>query len=119
PAFRAEAWGATGGRGEHRWETTGERIIVATSQLRELLETTDCALVGALKVQRYHKDRSSSRLGDTNSFTHRTYAFIVDQHGHVLAPLRASRRAKKAVSELDSRCGREFRDRFMAISADS
>lgn len=119
PAFQAEAWGATGGRGEHRWETTGERIVVATRQLRELLETTDCVLVGALKVQRYHKDRSSSRLGDTSSFTHRTYAFIIDQHGHVLAPLRASRRARKAASELDSRVGGEFRERFRAISADS
>lgn len=118
PAFQAEAWGATGGLGEHRWESTGERIVVATTQLGKLLETTDCVLVGALKVQRYHKDRSSSRPGDTSSFTHRTYAFIVDQHGRVLAPLRASQRAKKAVSELDSRGGREFRDRFKAISAD-
>ncbi|PAK90826.1 hypothetical protein B8X02_14905 [Stenotrophomonas rhizophila] len=118
PIFQTEAWGATGGRGEHRWETTGERIVVATNQLSALLETTDRVLVGALKVQRYNKDRSSSRPGDTSSFTHRTYAFIVDQHGHVLAPLRASRRAQKVVSELDSRSGREFRDRFIAISTD-
>jgi len=117
PAFRSEAWGAAGGRGENSWESSGERITVAKVQLLALLRSTDLVLVGMLKVQKYHKGKSSLRIGDTSAFTHRSYTFIVDKHGRVLAPLRASKLASAALARLNPRDGREFSQRFKEISS--
>lgn len=85
PAFRAEAWGAAGGRGENSWDNSGERITITRGRLLALLQVMNLVLVGVLKVQRYHKGKSSGRFGDTSPFTYRSYVFIVDQDGRVLA----------------------------------
>jgi hypothetical protein len=115
--FRAEAWGAAGGRGENSWEISGERISVDRTWLLTFLERTGHNVVGALKVQRYHKGMSTGRAGGTGAFTHRSYVFMLDRSGRVGAPLRASRLARAAVGALDSNERREFRSRLQAIAA--
>jgi hypothetical protein len=116
-AFRAEAWGTAGGRGENSWEVSGERISVDRTRLLTWLELTDNYLVGALKLQRYHKGKSVGRPGDTSAFTHRSYVFMLDGSGRAGAPLRASRLARASVETLDLRERSEFRSRLQAIAA--
>lgn len=84
-----------------------------------LLQVTNRVLVGVLKVQRYHKGKSSGRFDDTSPFTYRSYVFIVDKDGRVLAPLRASKLARAAVDALKPREERDFLPRFKAIAASS
>ena len=119
PAFRAEAWGAAGGRGENSWDNSGERITITREELLALLRVTNQVLLGVLKVQRYHKGKSSGRFGDMSPFTYRSYVFIVDQDGRVLAPLRASKLARAAIDVLKPHEGEDFLSRFKAIAASS
>ncbi|MGO4405194.1 NACHT domain-containing protein [Bosea sp. RAF48] len=116
-AFRAEAWGAAGGYGETSWDDSGERIRIERSRLLKLLAEKKLVLVGSLKLQRYHKEKSSARarLGDTSNFTHRSLVFSIDAAGHVKAPRRATQVSRNAVAALDDRTGRDFRERFLAI----
>lgn len=118
-AFRAEAWGAAGGYGETSWDDSGERIRIERSRLLKLLAEKKLVLVGSLKLQRYHKEKSSARarLGDTSNFTHRSLVFSIDAAGHVKAPRRATQVSRNAVAALDDRTGRDFRERFLAIRA--
>ena len=74
-------------------------------------------LVGSLKLQRYHKMKSSDRLGDTSAFTHRSFVFMIDGNGRVAAPLRATKFVRATVEALDGRDSRDFHHRFAAISA--
>lgn len=114
PAFAAETWGATGGRGEYAWEKSGERMGVERSRLLDLLDKTGLNLVGLVKLQRYHK-RGSPRVESTGVFTHRSFVFVLDATGGVWAPLRASKAVRAAVQTLETRERREFRARFTAI----
>ena len=115
--FRAETWGATGGRGETSWDDSGERISVERSHLLHLLETNNLVLVGSLKLQRYHKGKPSGRLGDASSFTHRSLVFSVDPSGRVKTPRNATKAARDAVAALDALDRRDFHKRFIAIRA--
>jgi hypothetical protein len=108
---------AEGGRGEQAWEVSGHRLFVHRSALIRLLRSNGLCLIGALKVQRYHRGESSGRPGDTRAFTHRSFVFTLDPRGRVWAPLHVSRAARAAVIELDKRDRREFRSRFRAVAA--
>lgn len=115
-AFRAEAWGAEGGRGEQAWSETGYRLLAKREPLLSLLATTERRLVIALKLQKYHRGKSSGRGGDTSGFTHRSLVVIVNSRGRTWSPRRISQRAKRALVKLDSDRRRDFYARFRAIA---
>ncbi|WP_306027473.1 hypothetical protein [Stappia sp. MMSF_3263] len=115
-AFRAEAWGAEGGRGEHAWSKTGYRLFAKSEPLLSLLDSTERNLVVALKLQKYHKGKSSGRGGDTSGFTHRSLVVIINGRGHFWAPRRLSQQAKQALAALDPDRRRDFYARFRAIA---
>ncbi len=100
-AFRAEAWGAQGGRGENAWEVCGRRLFVQRNTLLRLLQLTDLHLVGALKLRRYHRGESPGRGGDTRAFTHRSFVFALDPQGRVWAPRRILARGTGRCLDLD------------------
>jgi hypothetical protein len=115
-AFRAEAWGAEGGQGESAQSETGYRLLVKSEPLLSLLDSTGRSLVVALKLQKYHKRKSSGRGGDTGGFTHRSLVVIINGRGHVWAPRRLSQQAKEALETLDGDRRRDFYARFRAIT---
>ena len=112
PVFRAEAWGAQGGRGENAWDDSGCRLFVERNALLRLLESNDLCLVGALLLRRYHKGKRPETVGGTSAFTHRSFVFVLDAQGRVWAPYRVSRAARAAVLGLDPR---DFHLSFRAI----
>lgn len=116
PAFRAEAWGAEGGRGEQAWSETGSRLFVSGDVLLSLLNATDRSLVVALKLQKYHKGKSSGRSGDTGAFTHRSLTVIINGRGQIWAPRRLSRPATQALATVDPDRRRDLYPRFRAIA---
>ncbi|WP_205470677.1 hypothetical protein [Breoghania sp. L-A4] len=116
PQFYAEAWGAEGGRGEQAWSETGSRIFVSTSALNSLLEATDRNLLLLLKLQKYHRGKSSLRAGDTSPFTHRSLIAVANRRGEVWLPQRLSNKAKLALETLDADRRRDFYPRFRAIA---
>jgi len=116
PHFYAEAWGAEGGRGEHAWSETGSRIFVSTSALKSLLEAADRNLVILVKLQKYHRGKSSGRGGDTSAFTHRSLIVVSNRRGEVWLPQRLSNKAKLALDTLDADRRRDFYARFRAIA---
>lgn len=115
-AYRAEAWGAEGGRGEHAWSDTGYRLLVTRCTLLSLLKQTDSRLVIALKLQKYNRGMSSGRMGDTSAFTYRSLVVVIDKQGQVWSPQGLSRQAKKALQKLDSNQSRNLYQRFRAIA---
>lgn len=114
--LRAEAWGAEGGRGEHAWEKSGHRILISTSALISHLKNTNQCIVLALKLQAYHKGKSTGRPGDTSAFTHRSLAVTVDGNGIALSPRHPSLQAKRALAKLSSDELWDFYPRFRAIA---
>ncbi len=116
PSFRAEAWGVEGGRGEQAWSDTGYRLFIRNEPLLSLLVATKRSLVVAIKLQKYHKGKSSGRAGDTSGFTHRSLVVIIDGRGRVWAPRRLSQQAKQALATLDPDRRRDFYARFRAIA---
>ncbi|WP_235089354.1 hypothetical protein [Chromobacterium sp. Beijing] len=115
-AYRAEAWGAEGGRGEQAWSNTGHRLFVSRGVLLSLLKMSERSLVVALKIQKYHRGKSSGRCGDTSGFTHRLLVVVINERGQVWSPRGLSRRAKEAIMTLDSDRRRDFYPRFRAIA---
>ncbi|MCJ9668522.1 MULTISPECIES: ATP-binding protein [unclassified Neorhizobium] len=115
-AFRAEAWGAEGGKGEYAWSESGSRLYVNGKSLLSLLEATERSLVVTVKLQKYHKGKSTGRAGDTSGFTHRSLIAIVNGRGEVRTPLRISKQAKHALEALDADRRRDFYPRFRAIA---
>src|SRR5690606_23030564 len=61
--YRAEAWGAEGGRGEYAWSETGYRLFVSRGALLSLLKVSERSLVVALMLQKYHREKSIGHLG--------------------------------------------------------
>lgn len=116
PRFYAEAWGAEGGRGEQAWSETGSRIFISTSALKALLGATDRDLAILIKLQKYHRGRSSARGGDTSGFTHRSLIVVSNKRGDVWMPQRLSNKAKLALDTLDTDRRRDFYPRFRAIA---
>ncbi|MFZ2988849.1 hypothetical protein, partial [Ideonella sp.] len=93
-AYRAEAWGAEGGKGERAWSDTGSRLSVARDVLLPLLERAGLSLLVTLVVQKYHKGVASGHADSTNAFTHRSLVLLVDMHGHLRLPQRVTTQAK-------------------------
>ncbi|MCX8281521.1 hypothetical protein OSJ77_15085 [Phyllobacterium sp. 0TCS1.6C] len=116
PGFYAEAWGAEGGRGEHTWSEMGSRIFTSTCALESLLEATNRNLVILVKLQKYHRGKSSGRIGDTSAFTHRSLIVVSNKRGQVWLPQRLSSKAKIALDTLNVDRRRDFYARFRAIA---
>ena len=112
-AYRAEAWGAEGGRGEYAWSETGYRMFVRRGALLSLLKVSERSLVVALTLQKYHREKSSGRVGD---FTHRFLVVVIDKRGQIWWPRGLSRQAKEALATLDPDRRRDFYSRFRAIA---
>lgn len=115
-SYRAEAWGAEGGVGEHAWSETGYRLLIRRDALLERLALSGKSLVLALKLQKYHKGKSTHRDGDTSAFTHRSLILVVNEHGVVWLPQRLSRQAKAVLAKLDPDSRPDFYHRFRAIA---
>ncbi|WP_124982106.1 hypothetical protein [Ralstonia solanacearum] len=115
-AYRAEAWGAEGGRGEYAWSETGYRLFVSRGTLLSLLKVSERSLVVALTLQKYHRGKSSGRAGDTSGFTHRSLVVVIDERGQIWSPRGLSRQAKEALATLDPDRRRDFYPRFRAIA---
>jgi len=115
-AYRAEAWGAEGGRGEYAWSETGYRLFVGRDALLSLLKASERSLVVALTLQKYHKGKSSGRAGDSSGFTHRSLVVVIDERGQIWSPRGLSRQAKGALATLDPDRRRDFYPRFRAIA---
>jgi hypothetical protein len=115
-AYRAEAWGAEGGRGEYAWSETGYRLFVSRGALLSLLKVSERSLVVVLTLQKYHRGKSSGRAGDTSGFTHRSLVVVIDERGQIWSPRGLSRQAKEALATLDPDRRRDFYPRFRAIA---
>ncbi|TBR74199.1 MAG: hypothetical protein EPN64_15830 [Burkholderiaceae bacterium] len=115
-SYRAEAWGAEGGRGEYAWSETGYRLLVSRGTLLALLKVSERSLVVALTLQKYHRGKASGRAGDTSGFTHRSLVIVIDERGQIWSPRGLSRQAKEALATLDPDRRRDFYPRFRAIA---
>lgn len=115
-AYRAEAWGAEGGRGEYAWSETGYRLFVGRNALHSLLKVSERSLVVALTLQKYHRGKSSGRAGYSSGFTHRSLVVVIDERGQIWSPRGLSRQAKGALATLDPDRRRDFYPRFRAIA---
>lgn len=115
-AYRAEAWGAEGGRGEYAWSETGYRLSASRGALSSLLKISERSLVIALMLQKYHRGKSSGRGGDTSAFTHRSMVVVVNERGQIWSPRRLSQQAKETLKTLDIDRRRDFYPRFRAIA---
>ena len=115
-AYRAEAWGAEGGRGEYAWSETGYRLFVSRDILRSLLTASERSLVVALRLQKYQRGKSNGRAGDTSAFTHRSLVIVIDERGQIWSPRGLSRQAKEALATLEPDRLRDFYARFRAIA---
>ena len=116
PQFYAEAWGAEGGRGEQAWSETGSRLFVRTASLTALLEAVGRNLLILVKLQKYHRGKSTGRVGDTSSFTHRSLIVVLNKRGEIWLPQRLSNKAKRALDALDTHRRQDFYPRFRAIA---
>lgn len=115
-AYRAEAWGAGGGQGEYAWSETGYRLFATRCALLSLLKQTVRSLVVVLKLQKYHRGKSSGRGGDTSPFTHRSLVIVINERGQIWSPRRISRLAKEALTKIDPDHRQDFYTRFRAIA---
>lgn len=114
--YRAEAWGAEGGRSEYAWSDTGYRLVVTRNALTSLLKLSERSLIVALKLQKYYRGKSSGRSGDTSAFTHRSLVVVINEHGQIWSPRHLSPQAKDAVATLDPNRRRDIYRRFRAIA---
>lgn len=115
-AYRAEAWGAEGGRGEYAWSETGYRLLVKRDSLLSLLKASERSLVVVLKLQKYRKGKSIGRIGDTSAFTHRSLIVAIDERRQIWSPRGLSRQAKEVLAALAPDRKRDFYPRFRAIA---
>lgn len=115
-AYRAEAWGAEGGRGDYAWSETGYRLFASLGDLLSLLQVSERSLVVSLSLQKYHRGKSSGRTGDTGAFTHRSLVVVLNERGQIWSPRRLTRQAKEALKTLDADRRRDFYPRFRAIA---
>lgn len=115
-AFRAEAWGAEGGRGEYAWSETGHRLRISRGTLLSLLKVSERSLVVALTLQKYHRGKSNGRAEDTSGFTYRSLVVVINERGQIWLPQGLSRQAKEALGLLDPDQRRDFYPRFRAIA---
>lgn len=114
--YRAEAWGAEGGRGEYAWSETGYRLSISTGPLFSLLKMSGRSLVIALKLQKYHKGKLGGLGGDTSAFTHRSLVVVVSERGQIWSPRGLSQQVKETLKTLEVGRRRELYPRFRAIA---
>jgi hypothetical protein len=74
------------------------------------------SLVLALKLQKFHKGKSTGRHGDTSGFTHRSLILVVNERGVVWLPQRLSKPARAALATLDPDSRPDFYQRFRALA---
>lgn len=115
-AYRADAWGASGGRGEYAWSLAGHRLFVHRNEVLSLLQSSDRNLVVSIIFQKYHKGKSTGRPGDTSAFTHRSLVVVIDEHGQAWSPRSLSRRAINALKLLPTDQQSDFYSRFRIIA---
>ncbi|MDR6585656.1 hypothetical protein [Herbaspirillum frisingense] len=115
-AYRAEAWGGEGGRGEHAWSETGARLFISRDALLSLLKVSERSLVILLTLQKYHRGKSSGRAGDTSGFTHRSLVVVIDERGQIWSPRGLSRQAKESIATIDADRRCDLYPRFRAIA---
>lgn len=115
-AYRAEAWGAEGGVGEYAWSEAGYRLSIRRDALIDRLTLSGKSLVLALKLQKYHKGKSTNRHGDTSGFTHRSLILVVNERGVVWLPQRLSKQARAALATLDPDSRPDFYHRFRVLA---
>ncbi|WP_422009898.1 NACHT domain-containing protein [Reyranella sp.] len=113
--FLADAWGATGGQGDRRWNESGERIKVSTTFLCSLLAIKQKVLVGFVQARRFVPNKSKRASSDTGAFTHRVMMFILDKNGKMRVVSRISKKTQLAVAAIAARDRTEFRARFSAL----
>jgi hypothetical protein len=116
PTYRAEAWGAEGGVGEHAWSETGYQLSIRREALIDRLALSGKSLILALTVQKYHKGKWTGHHGDTTGFTHRSLIVVVNERGVVWLPQRMSKHEKAALATLDSDNLPDFYNRFRVIA---
>jgi hypothetical protein len=114
--FKAEAWGAEGGSGEHAWSETGYRLSIRRDALIDRLKFSGKRLILALKLQKYHKGKSTGRHGDTSGFTHRSMILVVDDRGIAWLPQRLSKHARAVLATLEPDGHPDFYNRFRALA---
>lgn len=115
-AFRTDAWGAEGGRGESAWSMDGARLFAHRSTVLDLLQRTGLHLVGHLKLRCYHREESWTRTDSAYAFTFRSLTFSIDPQGKIWAPRGLSRAARKAVQTVETRDRHELDIVFKALS---
>jgi len=69
-----------------------------------------------MKLQKYHRGKSTGRAGDTSGFTHRSLVTIINDQGYAWIPRRLSHHAKQAMSKLDPDRRSDFYERFRVIA---
>ncbi|CAM3190608.1 hypothetical protein [Janthinobacterium lividum] len=115
-AYRAEAWGAEGGRGDYAWSETGYRLFIGRGELLSLLKVSERSLVIVLTLQKYHRGKSSGRAGDTSSFTNRSLVVVIDERGQIWSPRGLSRQVKETLAKIEADRRRDLYPRFRAIA---
>ena len=115
-AYRAEAWGAEGGRGDYAWSETGYRLFISRGELLSLLKVSERSLVIVLTLQKYHRGKSSGRVGDTSCFSHRSLVVVIDERGQIWSPRGLSRQAKETLAKIEADRRRDLYPRFRAIA---
>ena len=115
PVFRAEAWGAEGGRGEHAWNESGSHLSVDRNALLHLLRSTGRRLLVVLKLQKHLKSEGRGRgILSGGGFSHRSMVVIVDGNGRVWNPRRLSPAIRRTLLALGR--DRDFYPRFRLIA---
>jgi len=114
-ALSVSNWGTAGGRGNHRWEQSGDRTSVPTSFLYPLLRRTGKSLILFVKARKYFPDRKDVRNEGVEKFTHRVFIFSVDQVGRVRFIRRIPTEMRSVVDALSDYDKFDFGARFIAI----
>ena len=114
--FQAQAWGQKGGRGEHSWDKSGDRIQSRTSVLGNLLRSQKKALVGLISARQFLRNKESRVDGANDAFVHRTLVFIINHHLRVRMPVRIPLLVQKAIAGLNEYDRSEFDARLEVIT---
>ncbi len=104
-------WGGRAGVERSRLSNIGQSL-----GLTSFLAARDQHLVVALKLQKYHRSKSSGIVGDTSAFTHRSRLATINRRGEVWIPHRLSKQARRAIEELVIDRRRDFYPRFRATA---
>lgn len=110
--FRAEAWGTRKGRGRHRTERGGTRLIVNRDALIPMLTRDNQALLLLIKVRKYLE-----KAADDDSFRHQMLALIIRPNQQVEIVCSVPKALRSAIGKLGHYERGEFADRLAAVEA--